>query len=97
MTDRLGQEYGLLIGAQRFVALFLIVIQFGLRTLVIRAVARGQDNVGELLGTVLALRVFLVVAFGLLVGASLELSTYLPEYHWLIAMLALMEVLDGFT
>ena len=81
VTDRLGETYGVLIGAQRFVALFLIVIQFGLRSLVIRAVARRQHDVGELLGTVLAMRVFLVLAFGLILGASVEISGYLPEYY----------------
>ena len=33
VTNRLGDQYGLFIGAQRFVGLFLVVAQFGLHPL----------------------------------------------------------------
>jgi len=91
VTDQLGQDYGLFIAAQRFVGLFLVVAQFGLGALLIRAVARREDDVGGLLGTVLFLRSVLGVAFGVLVMSTAYAMGYLAEHRWLLAVFALLE------
>ena len=59
VTDRLGRDYGVFIGAQRFVGLFLVLAEFGLGTLLVRSVAARREEAGILFATVLALRLVL--------------------------------------
>lgn len=97
ITDRLGEDYGILLGAQRFVALFLVLAQFGLYPLLVRAVAARPGDAGMLLGTVLALRAVLGAAFVLLVATSAIASDYLPQFRWLLWVLVAAELVGVFT
>jgi len=72
VTDALGEGYGLLLSAQRFVGFFTVIVDFGLATLLVRAVAAREDTVGSLTGTVVLLR----CALGLVYGSAADLSTY---------------------
>lgn len=91
VTDSLGDRYGLLLSAQRFVGFFTVVVDFGLATLLVRAIAAREDSVGSLTGTVLALRGALGVAYGLLMGIFAIGLDYLPGSRWLIAAYAVTE------
>ena len=93
VTDLLGDLYGSLIGAQRFIGLFLAVVQFGLHPLIVRAVASRRDPPGVLLGTLLAVRCGLAVVFAVLVVSVATLGNYLPEHRWVIYLLAVSEIL----
>lgn len=90
ITDQLGTEYGLLLGAQRYVDFFRNIAMFGLNAILVRRLAAGQEDPGELFGSVLALRgilcaVFVVAGFG---GA---LATgYMPGHLWLLALFLLV-------
>lgn len=97
VTDSLGQSYGLFLSAQRFVGFFTIVVEFGLSTLLVRSVAARRDSVGALLGTVLALRCGLGVAFGLLVGLGAFTLDYLPDHRWLVAAFVALELTCSFA
>lgn len=97
ITDQLQEDYGLLLGAQRFAALFAIIIQFGLRTLVVREVASGRADAGALLGTVLFLRIGLGAAFATTVLIGAEVTRYLPESRWLLYAFVAMNVIDGWV
>jgi len=97
ITDRLGDDYGILLGAQRFVALFLVVAQFGLYPLLVRSVAARPHEAGALLGTVLALRAMLGGIFVLVTVSAAIGTAYLPEFRWLIGALVAVELVGIFT
>ena len=46
ITDQLGTDYGLLIGAQRYVDFFRLIMLFGFNTLLIRGLAGREENAG---------------------------------------------------
>jgi O-antigen/teichoic acid export membrane protein len=93
VTDLLGQEsYGLLLGAQRFVLFLLVIAQFGLHPLLVRAVASRRDEPGTILGTVLALRVGCGAAFLACVVVAVFTLDYLPGHLWLLFAVAAMEL-----
>lgn len=93
VTDRLGQEgYGLLLGAQRFVLFFAIIMQFGLHPLTVLAIASRRGNPAVIIGTVLALRSGLGLLFAAVVLAAAISSGYLPEHRWLLVWLVVFEV-----
>jgi O-antigen/teichoic acid export membrane protein len=90
ITDQLGTEYGLLLGAQRYVDFFRNIAMFGLNAILVRGLAAGREDPGELFGSVLALRgilslLFVVAAFGSAVAAG-----YLPDHLWLLALFLLV-------
>jgi O-antigen/teichoic acid export membrane protein len=94
VTDQLGRdEYGLLLGAQRFVVFFAIVMQFGLHPLTVRALASRSGDPPAIVGTVLALRAGLGVLFVAAVLGTAALSGYLPEHRWLLMWLLAIEAL----
>ncbi|MCH2171073.1 flippase [Myxococcota bacterium] len=84
ITDLLGTQYGLLIGAQRFVDVFRLVMLFGLNTLLIRGVARADESPGTLLGSIVSLRLALGCVFVLLTSVTAIASGYMPEHRWLV-------------
>ena len=97
VTDSLGELYGLFIGAQRFVGLFLVIVQFGLHPLIVRAVALQRDPPGILLGTLLAVRCALGAGFALLVAIAAYLGDYLPEHRWVLYAFAGAEILGALS
>lgn len=97
VTDRLSSEYGVLLSAQRFVGLFLVLAQFGLQPLVVRAVAARHQDAGAWLGTVIALRVGLGIAFFALVTGVALGASYLPGELWLLQTIAAIELVGIFT
>lgn len=84
ITDQLGTDYGLLIGAQRYVDFFRLIMLFGFNTLLIRGLAGREENAGELLGSVVTLRALLGVVFAVVAAGSAIASGYLPEHRWLL-------------
>lgn len=95
VTDHLGDAYGLWIGAQRFTGLFLLLVYFGLQPLMVRAIATRREDVGGLVGTVLALRLGLgAVAAALVLLVSVGIA-YLPEYRWLLVAFVVIELLGA--
>lgn len=84
ITDRLGTEYGRLVGAQKLVGFWLVLGQFGLLPLLVRNVAARRAPPGALLGTALALRLPLGLLFAGSVVLFARSSSYLPESHWLL-------------
>jgi O-antigen/teichoic acid export membrane protein len=84
VTDLLGNAYGLFLGAQRFVALFLVIAQFGLHPLLVRAIASRTAAPGPLIGTALALRGVLAPVFLLTIAIGVEAGGYLPDHRWLV-------------
>ena len=96
-TDLLGDAYGLFLGAQRFVALFLVVAQFGLHPLLVREIASKVSRPGPLIGTALVMRSALAAAFLLAIAVGSEAAGYLPEHRWLIWAFAAIELtgIDG--
>ena len=93
VTDQLGAErYGLLVGAQRFVAFFAVVAYFGMHPLLVRASATRSEEVGALLGTVLLLRAGLGVLFGLLVALVAMTTGYLPNHRLLLFAVAFTQI-----
>lgn len=97
ITDRLGSDYGLLLGAQRFVGLFLVIGQFGLYSLLVREVAVRRADAGALLGTALVLRAVLGAIFAVLVVIVAWTTDYLPEARWLVFAIVGIELLGLFT
>ena len=97
VIDRLGDEYGLFLGAQRFAALFIVVGEFGLNPLLVRRIATGQADPGRVLGTILALRGVLMMLFtGLVVGGAWFVD-YLPEQRRLLYGFAALQVVTVFA
>jgi O-antigen/teichoic acid export membrane protein len=93
VTDALGETYGLLLSAQRFVGFFTVIVDFGLATLLVRAIAAREDTVGSLTGTVVALRCALGLVYGIAAGIAALTLDYLPGYRWLLAAFLAMEFL----
>jgi O-antigen/teichoic acid export membrane protein len=91
VTDHLGKEYGLFIGAQRFVALFLVVAQFGLQTLVVREVATRRGGAGMLTADVLLIRIVLGTVFGGVVLAVAAATGYMTGESWLLMAFVAIE------
>lgn len=97
VTDKLGADgYGLFIGAQRFVWLFVVLAQFGLLPLTIRAIARREDA-GAIIGTVAVLRAMLSVAFAICVVGAAAVGNYLPENQWILWAFVAMEIAGAFA
>jgi len=84
ITDMLGTKYGLLVGAQRYVDFFRLIMLFGLNTLLVRGIANRQEDPGTLLGSVIALRAMLGCVFVVVAMSSAVASSYLPDQQWLI-------------
>ena len=84
ITDQLGTDYGLLIGAQRYVDFFRLIMLFGFNTLLVRGIANRQEDPGALLGSVIALRTLLGCAFVVVAAGTAIASGYLPEERWLV-------------
>jgi O-antigen/teichoic acid export membrane protein len=93
VTDRTGDDYGLLIGAQRYVALFMVLVQFGLYPLLVRAFAAERAEAGRLLGTVLLVRLLLAGVLALVVPITAGIAGYLPDSRWLLLAWLLIETL----
>jgi O-antigen/teichoic acid export membrane protein len=97
VTDRLGRDYGVFIGAQRFVGLFLLLADFGLGTLLVRSVATRRDEAGTLFATTLAIRLVLCGIFAAVVATVSYLIDYLPEHRPLIYAFIGVNVLGVLT
>jgi len=93
VTDTLGESYGLLLSAQRFVGFFTVIVDFGLATLLVRAVAAREDTVGSLTGTVVLLRCALGLVYGSAAAIAAVTLNYLPGYRWLLVAFLGMEFL----
>jgi len=92
VTDRLGADYGTFLGAQKFVALFLVFANFGLTPLMVRSIAASPDKAGPLFGTVFAMRLGLCAIFAGLVGAGSLVSNYLPEHRPVLLAFVVLNV-----
>ncbi len=90
ITDQLGTEYGLLLGAQRYVDFFRNIAMFGLNAILVRGLAAGKEDAGELFGSVLALRAILSALFVVTAFASALATGYLPGHLWLVALFLLV-------
>ena len=97
VTDRLGRDYGLFIGAQRFVGLFFVVADLGLGTLLVRSVAARREEAGALFATVLAIRLVLCGVFAVTVAASAHVVHYLPGHRSLVYAFIVAGVLGVFA
>lgn len=97
VTDHLGEAYGSFIGAQRFVGMFIVLAQFGLGTLLVRAVAARRAEAGATFGTILALRLILCTAFAILVSTTALVFDYLPEHRGLVYGFILLSVIGVFA
>jgi O-antigen/teichoic acid export membrane protein len=98
ITDRLGADrYGLLVGAQRFIGIFAVIVYFGMHPLVVRASATGSRDVGILLGTILVLRTTLGLVAGLLVWIAVATTNYLPDHGLLLFGVAVVQVPMAFA
>jgi len=84
ITDQLGTDYGLLVGAQRYVDFFRLIMLFGLNTILVRGIANRLEDPGTLLGSVIALRALLGCVFVVVAMSSAIASNYLPDQQWLI-------------
>jgi O-antigen/teichoic acid export membrane protein len=93
----LGRDYGVFIGAQRFVGLFLVLAQFGLGTLLVRSVAAHREEAGVIFGTVFTIRLVLCGTFAAVVAAVSYLIDYLPEHRPLIYAFILVNMLGVLT
>ncbi len=93
ITDQLGADrYGLLVGAQRFVGFFAVILYFGMHPLIVRASASGSQEVGSLLGTILLLRLLLGLLSALLVWIAAVTTDYLPDHGLLLFGVAFIQV-----
>lgn len=93
-ADALGEAvYGVLEGTQRFVAFFLVAVQFGLHPVLVRAIAMGEGRPEALLGSVLAIRAAFGGGFLLLVAAAAAATGYLPEHRPFLLAFAALELL----
>ncbi len=97
VTDTLGEDYGLLIGAQRFVGFFLVIASFGLHPLLVRRLAARRDEPGELFGTVIFLRALLGAFFAFLVPTVAAVAGYLPDARWVLLGFVAIEFLGVFA
>jgi O-antigen/teichoic acid export membrane protein len=93
VTDSLGERYGPLVAAQRFVGPFLVIVQFGLYPLLVRAFASGRGDPGALFATALALRAVLGAVFAFSVPLVAHVAGYLPEQRWLLHAFVGIELL----
>lgn len=93
VTDRTGEDYGLLLGAQRYVAIFMVVVQFGLYPLLVRAFASDREQAGTLLGTVLLVRSALALLLVAIVPGVAILTGFMPGAVWLLMAWLLIETL----
>jgi O-antigen/teichoic acid export membrane protein len=85
-TDALGTDYGLLLGAQRYVDFFRNFAMYGLNSILVRGLAARREDPGVLFGSVLALRAALSVVFVAVTLVAASFSGYLPEHRWLLAV-----------
>jgi O-antigen/teichoic acid export membrane protein len=93
ITDQLGEDrYGLLVGAQRFVGIFAVLVYFGMHPIVVRASATGSPELGALLGTILVLRSILGLISGLLLWITAVTTDYLPDHGLLLFGVAFIQV-----
>lgn len=97
LADRLGDEFGLVVGAQGFVLLFLTVVQFGLHPLLVREFAAHPEKSPQLLGTTLAVRAVLGLVYALVVPIAAWSSGYLPDARWLLMAFVVVELLGVFA
>jgi O-antigen/teichoic acid export membrane protein len=86
ITDQLGTDYGLLLGAQRYVDFFRNIAMFGLNAILVRGLASGREEAGELFGSLLALRGVLCAVFAAATLGSAVATGYLPGHLWLLAL-----------
>ncbi len=86
ITDQLGTDYGLLLGAQRYVDFFRNIAMFGLNSSLVRGLASGREDAGELFGSVLAMRGVLSVAFAAATLGAAVATGYMPDHLWLLAL-----------
>jgi O-antigen/teichoic acid export membrane protein len=85
-TDALGRDYGLLLGAQRYVDFFRNFAMYGLNSILVRGLASRREDPGLLFGSVLALRGALCAGFIAVTLGAAAYSGYLPEHRWLLAV-----------
>lgn len=90
ITDQLGTDYGLLLGAQRYVDFFRNIAMFGLNSILVRGLASGREDAGELFGSVLALRGVLSVVFAVATLGAAWATGYMPGHLWLLALFVLV-------
>ena len=93
VADRLGDDFGLIVGAQGFVLAFLPLVQFGLHPLLVREFASGRGDPDGLLGATLLVRVFLGVAYAVVVPIAAVATGYLPGQRWLLVVFVGVELL----
>jgi O-antigen/teichoic acid export membrane protein len=97
VTDHLGTDYGIFIGAQRFAGMFLVIAQFGLAPLLIRKVAANRAVAGATFTDVLVIQVGLCMIYALAVMATAEGIAYLPEHRSTLLLLVALSVLGVFS
>jgi len=97
VTDRLGQEYGTFVGAQRFASMFLVVAEFGLVPLMIRSIAARREEMHEVTGTVFAVQIPLCTAFVLTVLIAAYSTQYLPDHRFALYAFIAIHVLSVFA
>jgi O-antigen/teichoic acid export membrane protein len=93
LADRLGDQFGLVVGAQGFATLFLTIVQFGLHPLLVRQFASDPARAPQLLGTTLAVRAALGVAYALVVPMAAWSTGYMPDTRWLLMAFVVVELL----
>lgn len=93
VADRLGDEFGLIVGAQGFAALFLTVAQFGLHPLLVREFAADPARAPGLLGATLMARGVLGLAYAAVVPLAAWATGYMDDTRWLLLVFVGVELL----
>jgi len=97
VTDYLGENYGVFIGAQRFTLMFLVIAEFGLAPLLIRRIAKNRATAGTAFTNVLMMQTGLCMLYGLVTMAAAVSIDYLPEHRVALLLLVAVNVLGVFA
>jgi O-antigen/teichoic acid export membrane protein len=97
VTDHLGDDYGVLIGGQRFAMMFLVIAEFGLAPLLIRRIAANRTVAGVTFSSALSMQVGLCALYSLVVMLTAQVIGYLPEHRTTLALLVVLSVLTVFS
>jgi O-antigen/teichoic acid export membrane protein len=97
VTDHLGNDYGVFIGAQRFARMFLVIAEFGLAPLLIRKIAANRAAAGATFSNVLVMQAGLCGVYALVVMVTAEGIDYLPEHRSTLLLLVVLSALSVFA
>lgn len=89
VTRRLGTEdFGKYVFAFYLGALFIVIGEMGLHTLLAREIAKDRDRAGKVIGNALVLKIFLVMVYFAFLKLVVFLMGYPPEVSKIVYLMA---------